>query len=326
MAIRQYLRNHGHYCAAVNITRYRKEESDELYYPQGAPELIGTLIRKRYDIVHLHIGGILPIRVALLALVCASIPWSKSILTFHSGGYPSSEEGRGVHRGSFRAFVFRRFDGLIAVNQEIANFFLRLGSNPSRVRIIAPHSVAITKVAETLPDPLASFFAGHNPVLSAVCGLEPEYDLSRQIDALGEVLSQFPNAGLAILGSGSLEADVRGHITSKGYAEHILLCGDVPHDATLKAIAESAVMLRTTLYDGDAISVREALYLGTPVIATDNGMRPDGVDLIPVGDTPALASAISKRLAMSKLERRNLESDEANLAAVLDLYHDALNG
>src|SRR5438105_8526009 len=39
---------------------------------------------------------------------------------------------------------------------------------------------------------------------------------------------------------------------------------------SLRAIADADVLLRTTLYDGDAISVREALYLGTPVVATDN--------------------------------------------------------
>ena len=81
------------------------------------------------------------------------------------------------------------------------------------------------------------------------------------------------------------------HVT---YAEHVLLCGDVPHAITMTAISRAELMLRTTLYDGDAVSVREALHLGTPVIASDNGMRPAGVHLIPKSDLQALLRAIEE--------------------------------
>jgi glycosyltransferase involved in cell wall biosynthesis len=73
----------------------------------------------------------------------------------------------------------------------------------------------------------------------------------------------------------------------------VLLCGDVPHPLTVRLIAASDVFLRTTLYDGDSVSVREALQLGVPVVATDNGMRPAGVHLIPRSDPEALRRAIT---------------------------------
>ena len=41
--------------------------------------------RRHYDVVHLHIGGIMPARVVALALVCTCVPWARTILTFHSG-------------------------------------------------------------------------------------------------------------------------------------------------------------------------------------------------------------------------------------------------
>ena len=66
----------------------------------------------------------------------------------------------------------------------------------------------------------------------------------------------------------------------------------MPHAVTLRATLESDVVLRTTLYDGDSVSVREALYIGTPVIATDNGMRPEGVHLIPPSDAGRLRDAV----------------------------------
>ena len=56
------------------------------------------------------------------------------------------------------------------------------------------------------------------------------------------------------------------------------------------------LMLRTTWYDGDAISVREALHFGVPVIASDNGMRPKGTHLIPARDLEALVAVAEKIL------------------------------
>lgn len=297
---------------------------DEVYYPNGALELVWDLFRKRYDLVHLHIGGMVPLRVVLLGLVCSSVPWAKSVLTFHSGGYPASDQGKSTRRSSLRALMFRRFDRLITVNGELVSFFLQLGVSPSRVQLIAPNAVATAQIADRPTEPLNSFFATHNPVLLGVCGLEPEYDLEQQIQALGPVRAVYPNAGLAILGSGSLESQIRAAIHSTPYAEDILLCGDVPHDVTMRAIADCHIMLRTTLYDGDAISVREALFLGTSVIATDNGMRPDGVRLIPTSDTSALVDAILAELRNPAPPGAKAQKDDQNLAAVLDLYRDVL--
>ena len=113
---------------------------------------------------------------------------------------------------------------------------------------------------------------------------------------------KFSNAGLLLIGSGSLERDL-GKRIQPALAEHILLPGDLPHAATLRQSA-AQLMLRTTLYDGDALSVREALQLGTPVIATDNGMRPAGVDLIPRFDLPPLLQAIEQQLITQSPARR----------------------
>jgi glycosyltransferase involved in cell wall biosynthesis len=102
------------------------------------------------------------------------------------------------------------------------------------------------------------------------------------------------------------------------------MCGDVPHAQTLKTVAVSDVFLRTTLYDGDSISVREALHAGTPVIATDNRMRPPGVHLVPISDPPALAAAVA-RVVRQPPSRRQLDAaSDAPLEQVLDVYSELL--
>jgi len=324
VAIRAFLQRKGIPCSVINITRHRRKDEVDVFYPSTAAGVVRLLRRLSYDVVHLHVGGNLNARVLSLGLVCTLQPRSKSVFTFHSGGYPSTPDGKALGSYSYAGFVLRRFDGLIGVNPEIMNFFARLGASANSMRLILPHSFLLElEPSSSLPSNLNAFFDAHFPVLISISGLEPEYDLPLQIEALGRVLHKFPRAGLAILGSGSLEQEIRQKLAAVPHAKHILLCGDVPHPATLTAISRANLMLRTTLYDGDAISVREGLHLGTPVIASDNGMRPPGVHLIPKANLHALVDAIEKILAMPVIGRKtSVTNDDDNLQAVLDFYQE----
>ncbi len=323
-AIRELLRRRGHGCAVINLHRFRSARDEDVYHPANAIAALRLLFRLRYDIVHLHLGGDVTARLLGLALVCAAMPRARSVLTFHSGGYASSPAGRRANVRTLRGFVFRRFDRVIAVNAEIAELFRRFGVEHTRIRTIAPHPLPARTGAE-LPAPLRDFFCEHSPVFITVGLLEPEYDLPLQMDVLGEVRRRFPRAGLLIVGGGSLEGELRARIASLPWAAHVLLTGDVPHASALRAIAEADVLLRTTHYDGDSVAVREALHLGTPVIASDNGMRPDGVRLIPARDPVALASAIEEQLASPPRRAESLAPTEDNVEMVLKVYEELMN-
>jgi glycosyltransferase involved in cell wall biosynthesis len=221
---------------------------------------------------------------------------------------------------------------LIAVNQELADLFRRLGCDAGRISLVPPHAMGSALVARdlanaSLPPPLQAFYDLHDPVLVTVGLLEPEYDLELQIDCMETIRTQFPDAGLVIIGSGSLHESLRTRIASTTSAPHILLVGDVPHPTTLQVIAKCRVFLRTTLYDGDSISVREALQLEKPVVATDNGMRPEGVYLIPASHPEALRTTVAEVLTHSPTARTSPpEIGTVNLEAVLRVYEDLTGG
>jgi glycosyltransferase involved in cell wall biosynthesis len=59
------------------------------------------------------------------------------------------------------------------------------------------------------------------------------------------------------------------------------------------AIAEADLLVRATNTDGDSLSVREALYFGTPVIASDCTQRPPGVILFASRDAGSLAEKLA---------------------------------
>jgi glycosyltransferase involved in cell wall biosynthesis len=323
VAIRSFLLKQGVPCSVINITRHRKEDSDDVYYPKNPAQLVRLLAQLNYDLIHIHIGGMLTNRLLALSLVCARWPGKKSVMTFHSGGFPSTSEGQTLGPASFAGIVLRSFDGIIGVNEEIIGFLQKMRVRPEQARLISPYAFLSGSDPErALPPALSEFFAAHDPVLTSVGLLEPEYDLPLQIAALTPLREKFPRAGLLLIGSGSLEASLRERIAASPSGPDILLAGDVPHAVTMAAMARSRVMLRTTLYDGDALSVREALQLGTPVIASDNGMRPEGVRLIPKADLGALVHAIDVELQESPKRKGVVSGDEGNIRAVFEFYRE----
>jgi glycogen(starch) synthase len=324
-SLQDFLLQQEVYCEVINLTRHRKAEAGGVYYPTSAMDVVRLLLKRKAEIIHMHIGGDVSWRLLGLGLVCSVLPNRKLVLTLHSGGYPSSPAGKAARPMSLRGFLFRRFDGLIGVNQELVDMFVKFGVPPAKIRLILPSSMPARVPDVALPDTIRIFFAMHNPVLLTVSGLESEYDLPAQIEALGFLRKLSPGAGLLIVGAGSLETDIRNRISATGYSDHVLLAGDVPHEVVLRIMSLSDVLLRTTLYDGDSIAVREALHFGLSVIATDNGMRPEGAILVPVADQTALCQAIRQTLDKPQMRQTSPGAETTNLRHVIDFYRQLLS-
>lgn len=326
LAIRAALLARGETCQVIALVRPTGPRTDnaDVYRPRSMVQLVRMLLDLPYDIVHVHIGGTLTLRLLGLLLLCTLLPRRKSVLTFHSGGYPSSPAGRTGGPTSLRGIIFRRLNAIIGVNAEILAMFARFGVPSQRLHLISPYSILQPSADAVVPARIDEFLQAHYPMLVSVGLLEAEYGLAQQIDVLGLTREEFPRAGLILIGSGSLEADIRAHVAAKSYAEHVLVCGDVPHDITLRVIERCNLMLRTTLYDGDAISVREALHLGIPVIATDSATRPVGVDVIPKEDRESLHAAIRRNLTGSHTRKLKHSDGRENIQAVLTLYDELM--
>jgi glycosyltransferase involved in cell wall biosynthesis len=322
MALHDHLLSRGHRVSVINITRHRKKDGDGIYYPASATALLALVFKLSPDIMHVHLGGHLGRRDLALCLALSAIPGPSIFFTFHSGGYPSSEAGQRATPGSLPGMILRRLDGLIGVNAEIVDVFRRYGVDPSRTALIKPHSISEASLShppEAMPVTLRAFADCHHPFLLTVGGLEPEYSNELQIDAMPAIRQRHPGAGLAILGGGSLETSVRERIAASPVRDHILLCGDVPHSGTMAAIARTDLMLRPTQYDGDSVSVREALAMGTRVLASRTAMRPPGVMLLPSLEQEALVGGVSEALASDPPAIKGGRG-EGNLEAVLDFY------
>ena len=292
------------------------------FKPGTAFSLFSLLLRLRYDLVHLHLGGQLTTRLIGLMLFCGAVARKKCVVTFHSGGYAATNGATASPR-SLQAIAFRSMDHIIVVNREMMDMFLRFGVRPDRLSMIPPYVARRPSPDVTISDRVREFVDHRRPLLLTVGLLEPEYALDLQIDALEKVLERHPNAGLLIAGTGSLFHKLTESIAAKPYKKSILLAGDLGHDETLRVMELADLLLRPTHYDGDAVSVRESLFLGTRVIATDNGMRPPGVILIPMPPDPTqLAEKIIETLETPRASAvEPLADGSENITSVISLYN-----
>ncbi len=322
LAIRDELLRTNNRCSIIAITKSDSvSDEKDVYHPRTSLELMKILAKLQYDVLHIHLGGEVTKRVLAMLAACAFFGRGKSVLTFHSGGYALAN-AESAKKTSLPGYVFRRFSRIIAVNSLMIRMFENFGVRKENLRLVAPFVHQCPDQTVEIPAALKSFAEKHQPFLLSASLLEDTYDLFMQIDAFEKVLEKLPNAGLMIIGSGSLGARLKAAIAGKSYADKIFLTGDVEHKITLHLINRADILLRTTKFDGDAISVREALFLETPVIATDNKMRPEGVNLIPIGDANALVETIetlSKREKKPKIEKPD---DVSNITAVLKIYEE----
>ena len=322
LAINDLLISHGHSALVIAITSSSQTENlSNTYKPCSSFQLLKLLLTLDFDIVHFHIGGVFNLRLAVLTLVCGILPGKRSVVTFHSGGYARNAV-EFAKLLSLRGFAFRSVDFVIGVNSQMLEMFRAYGVSEHKMKLVLPFALKRPDQQIEVPPSLMEFVSVQEPFLLSVGGLEPEYSHSFMIDAMETVLTRLPNAGLMIVGSGSLWEELREQIASKAYSDKICLVNDIHHGVLLHLIENADVLLRLTQYDGDAISVREALFLQTPVIATDNNMRPDGVRLVPTTPKP---EDVAEKIAEITLVKRSNHLQETvdgqrNIESVLEIY------
>jgi glycosyltransferase involved in cell wall biosynthesis len=137
----------------------------------------------------------------------------------------------------------------------------------------------------------------HRPLLSATLFFRPEYGFDLAVAAIARMRAKYPGVGCVVMGSGEDRARAERQIRDAAIADSVLLLGDVDHTTCLAVMARSDVFIRPTLCDGDSISVREALALGTPVVASRTGTRPAGANLFSTGNLDELLWSIDTALA-----------------------------
>ena len=278
--------------------------------------------------LHLHVSGHGP-KSWLLALACwlAGRRAPGRVLTVHSGLVPEYLDSGLPGARTLARLALRSWDRVLCVSPAVRDAVAGLGVDPARLEVVPAHLPA-SPVERDLPVALARWRAAHAPVLSSALFFRPEYGFDVLLAALERLKPGHPGLGCLVMGSGEDEERARRAVRERGMREWVLLTGDLPHELCRTLIARSDVFVRPTLADGDALSVREALALGVPVVASDAGHRPPGTVLFARGDAEDLAARIEEVLGrpVPRLRAASGPPEESAVERLLRTYREIAGG
>jgi glycosyltransferase involved in cell wall biosynthesis len=188
---------------------------------------------------------------------------------------------------------------IIAISDAVREFHVRAGLPAQKLMTIhygLDHPPAA--VSELTPEDAG--IAPDAPLVLAIGRLIEQKDHATLLGAFASVSRNLPDARLAILGWGRLEAVTRARVRELGLEDAVLLPGRVEPAAWL---ARANVFAHTSRWEGFGIVLLEAMLAGLSVVATRVSAVPeivvDGVTgiLVPPGDEEAIAAALSSLLA-----------------------------
>jgi len=185
---------------------------------------------------------------------------------------------------------------------------------------LPPDATRQKAILATYPKSLFQFLQAHKATMCAnafalkLIGGKDLYGFDLCIAALAQLHGKGTNVGLVLvlakIEHHTYYAQLKALIAAHGLAEHVyLLVGQRELWPLLKKVT---LFLRPTLSDGASVSVEEALWCGTPVVASDVCMRPEGVHLFRAGDAQHLCVAIEHALQSAIADGYTTTSNKNN--------------
>jgi glycogen synthase len=262
-------------------------------------------------LVHLHTNGAnwKSWMLAFMSGVAGILNGRRTIVSLGSGSAPGYIAGT---TGLTRALIesaLRLATVIICRNDQTRLAIAALGVPAGKLIILAGFYGVDPGEVGTVPPLVEEFLKHRTPVIGAIASVGPEYGIPLVVEVAAKLRAYYPDLGLVLIGTGAPDEP----------DESVCVTGEVPRSTALGIIRRLDVFVRPTYFDGDASSVREALALGVPVVASDTDFRPDGVIKFRRGDADDLAQKVAAALG-TPAANRTVASSSGSLEQLLGLY------
>ncbi|MBC7380781.1 MAG: glycosyltransferase [Burkholderiaceae bacterium] len=223
----------------------------------------------------------------------------------------------------------------VGVSAALAQRLHDIGAPAGRVHVL--RNGVDTERFTPQPDARQRLAVAGSPLLLSVGNLLPVKRHGLVIEALALLRHTHPQARLAIVGAGPLQAELAAQAAALGLCDAVQLVGAVPQDELLHWYSAADLLVLASSREGWPNVLLEAMACGTPVLASRVGGVPEIVSNERVGmtalfDTPAVLSD-----ALRAVLSRRFTSDEVRNHAVgmgwaqvsegqLELFAHALAG
>jgi len=244
------------------------------------------------DIVHIHSGVTL---LRLTHILAAALLFRKIIVTIHA--FPHQKG----HQTRINSLFLRLPNKVIVVNDEIPKL-LYLHNFHIKPAFIPPNLASEPDLPANVSGWISSRKKADNTILAANAfridfyNGNDLYGIDLCIQSLRELVHNYNRKVSLIFVLSSLSKskkyfnEYKALISKYALTDHIML---IQADLSFVKLVEiTDMVLRPTCTDGDALTVREALFLGKPVIASDVVARPEGTMLFRNRDYKDMSSKI----------------------------------
>lgn len=280
-AIQHALTAEGADCQVLDLGPSRRIGGRNCVTVRGGFDYVAKLVAfsARGFTFELHVNGDSWKRylLVLIAALLGRLTQKPPVLMFHAG--PSQMLFPRKSGFWFHAFrlLFLLCGEIICNMDSVKNEIVRYGIPSEKVHPIFSVQYQEGEFPAPLPDAIEDFLNAHEPRIFSYTLFRPEFTMECLFETFARVRKEFARAGLLILGPIEIPVAAQEDMERLGIDSDVLIAGNLPRAQFLTAISRSDVFIRTHLRDGLCSSVIEALKLGVPVVATDDGLRPPSV-------------------------------------------------
>jgi glycosyltransferase involved in cell wall biosynthesis len=236
------------------------------------------------------------------------------------------------------ANVLKSASHCIAVNSQIKEKLVSLGAPTEKVSVIPAYLPPVPVEAEiaAIPPEVWTFMENHAPIISANAFAvvkskgEDLYGIDLCLELCSDLKSVYPGVGLVFFLPGVRDheyfVELKRRISDKGIGDNFLFqtkpCQFYP------VLMKSDIFVRPTSVDGDAVSLREALYFKVPSVASDVVARPEGAVIFKRRDVNDFTSKVSEVLANYEYYKKKLETVnfEDFFQQIVQVYREVADG
>jgi glycosyltransferase involved in cell wall biosynthesis len=307
---------------------YRRVRCGSDVSPRMARDVIRAIRAERPELVHTHLvhGDV----YGAIAAGALRVPY---LSTRHN----DDRYLLGAFRYVDRAFAHgaRR---LIAISDAVRSFLEAAGHPPEKLVTIR-YGLDELPAARSEVNPTDAGIPAGGPLAVAIGRLIEQKDHTTLLRAFARVHAERPDARLAILGSGPLEAELRALVRELELDDVVAL----PGRTDIRDWLERAdIFVHTSRWEGFGIVLLEAMLASLPIVATRISAVPEVVVdgetglLVDAGDDDGLARALldllespehARRLGAAGHERARREFSVARMVDLtIDVYREALLG
>lgn len=308
----------------------RKDVSDAnvILVSDSTKWLLKYFFTAKEDIIHLHTSDW---RVrAVIGLM--GLRRKKTIISIHGESLKNSLRKGNYLKRQIIKLALKSSSFIIASNTEIEELCLSLRVKSDHVAVIPsfiPPSIRDEEIAE-IPQEIWDFMESHYPVVSANAfqirfhNNQDLYGIDMCIDLCANLQNDYPQIGLVFclpdIGDYEYFNKMRQRITEKGIEKNFLFVTQ-PY-SFYPILMKSYIFVRPTNTDGDAVSLREALYFKVPSVASDVVPRPEGTVLFRNREVSDFTLKVKDLLSNYEQRKKELDSItiEDNFGELIKVY------